>query len=126
GDRLAATASSLPDHDAIFVSRQSANAVGPGVNSQGIIVSRTFRETGGSGAEPTILDLGDIPGLQTGWRVGPASQPFVFTASRGTSVDNMMTSSTAIQFAAATQRGDGSSRVRSRLESDDSVVLLGE
>jgi hypothetical protein len=116
GDRLAATASSLPDHDRIFLSRQS-DAVGSGVNAHGIVVSRTFREA--TGTATIILDVSDIPGFEPSWRIDPATQRFILTASRGTSTDNLMTSSTALQSAPAIQARSGSGRMRDALWPED-------
>lgn len=123
GDRLAATASSLPDHDQIFLSRQS-DAAGPGVNAHGMVVSRTFLEA--SGAATTILDLSDVPGLQPAWRIDPSTQRFIFTASRGSSTDSMTTSSTAIRFSPGTQIRSASGRLRASLSPDEPVGVLSE
>jgi hypothetical protein len=123
GDQLVATASSLPDHDQIFLSRQS-DVTGGGLNAHAIVVSRSFRE---ALRTPTIiLDLSDVPDFQPSWRIDLASQRFLFTAIRGLPTDNMVFSSELFLFAPATQARSGSGRTRAALWPGDAVRLPGE
>jgi hypothetical protein len=123
GDRLEATPSSLPDHDKVFLYRQS-DVVGTGINAHGIVVSRTFREA--SGAATVTLDFSDVPGFRPSWRIDSATQHVGFEASRGTSTDGMMTASSVFRAATATEIRSGLGRRRAALRPDDPVGFLGE
>jgi hypothetical protein len=123
GDRLEATASSLPDHDRVFLSRQS-NVVGTNINFHGIVVSRTFNEA--SGNATMVLDLSDVPGFRSSWGTDSATQHSELVAYRGSSTDDVMTSSSVFQAASAIVTRPGSGRIRAAFSPEGTVELLDE
>ena len=84
-DRLAATWSTLPEHDDLWLQRTSFSS--QSWNFHEIVLSRTFVDA--TGATSASLDLTGVPGFKREWRHDPTlPQSRLFVASRGASVYN--------------------------------------
>jgi hypothetical protein len=79
-NRLAATWSTVPEHDDLWLERTSF--LDGSRNFQEITLSRAFVDA--TGATSVTLDFSDVPGFKREWRHEPTlTQSYSFTASRG-------------------------------------------
>lgn len=86
-DRLVATWTSLPECDAIDVSRDSFSD--SRTVSQEFRLSHAFMASTGAGATTATLDFTDVPGFRPEWRHDPTlNQDFEVLAVRGTLPDD--------------------------------------
>jgi hypothetical protein len=87
-DRLVATWTSLPECDAIDVSRDNFSTDSPTV-SQEFRLSHAFMASTGASATTATLDFTDVPGFRPEWRHDPTlDQDFEVLAVRGTLPDD--------------------------------------
>jgi hypothetical protein len=73
-----------------------------------------------------VLDLSDVPGFQSSWGTDSATQHFELVAYRGSSTDDVMTSSSVFQAASAIVTRPGSGRIRAAFSPEGTVELLDE
>jgi hypothetical protein len=87
-DRLVATWTSLPECDAIDISRDNFSTDSPTVGQE-FRLSHAFMASTGASATTVTLDFTDVPGFRPEWRHDPTlDQDFEVLAVRGTLPDD--------------------------------------